>query len=166
MQNTIAAIQEIKESFSTKFPFDYNFFDEVFDKAYISDQKTGKLVNWFTGLTILISCLGLYGLASYTAEQRIKEVGIRKVMGASISTIVVLLSKNFIMLVLVSFLISTPIAYFLMQHWLEDFAYHIELRTITFLGTLMIMVFVAWGTVSYRTFKVANSNPINSLRDE
>ena len=123
-------------------------------------------MNWFTGLTILISCLGLYGLASYTAEQRIKEVGIRKVMGASISKIVVLLSKNFIMLVLVSFLISTPIAYFLMQNWLEDFAYHIELRTITFLGTLIIMIVFAWGTVSYKTFKAATSNPVNSLRDE
>lgn len=166
MQNTIASIQDTKESFSIKFPFDYSFFDEVFDKAYISEQKTGKLVNWFTGLTILISCLGLYGLASYTAEQRIKEVGIRKVLGASITKIVVLLSKNFTVLVLISFLVSAPIAYFLMMNWLEDFAYHIELSMVTFLGTLVIMIFVAWGTVGYRTFKAANANPVNSLKDE
>ena len=166
LQKTLASIQDTKESFSTKYPFDYSFFDEVFDKAYISEQKTGKLVNWFTGLTILISCLGLYGLASYTTDQRIKEVGIRKVLGASVSKIIVLLSKNFTVLVIVSFLISAPLAYFLMENWLEEFAYHIELNIITFMGTLIIMVFVAWGTVGYRTFKAANSNPINSLKDE
>ena len=146
--------------------FDYSFFDEVFDKAYNSEQKTGKLVNWFAGLTILISCLGLYGLASHTAEQKIKEIGIRKVLGASIGKIVILLSRNFTALVFISYLISAPVAYFLMQNWLEDFAYHIELTVITFLGTLVIMIFVAWGTVGYRTFKAANANPVNSLKDE
>jgi putative ABC transport system permease protein len=166
IQNTIAMIKNTKESFSSKFPFDYEFFDEVFDNAYRSEQKIGKMANWFTGLTILIACLGLYGLASFTTEQRIKEVGIRKVLGASVSKIMYLLSKDFTVLVVISFLISVPIAYFAMDRWLDNFAYHIDFDLITFISTMAIMVAVSWATVGYRTFKAANADPVKSLRDE
>ena len=166
IEETLAGIKKTKEIFSDKYPFTYAFFDDEFDKAYKAEQKTGKLAKWFTIITIIIACLGLYGLAAFTAEQRIKEVGIRKVLGASVYHLIYMLSKDFTWPVLISFLISAPITYFSMQKWLGDFAYHIEISIFTFLVTLIIMILVAWLTVSYRTFKAANSNPVNSLTDE
>jgi len=166
IEETLEGIKKTKESFSDKYPFNYTFFDDEFDNAYKTEQKTEKMARWFTFITIIIACLGLYGLAAFTAEQRIKEVGIRKVLGAPIFHLVYLLSRDFTWLVLISFLISTPISYFSMKGWLNDFAYHINIGVVTFLVTLIVMLLVAWVTVSYRTFRVANSNPVNSLRDE
>ena len=164
--NTLAEIKQVKESFSSKYPFEYKFFDEVFNNAYQSEQKIGKLASAFTGLTILIACLGMYGLAAFTAEQRIKEVGIRKVLGAKVYTLILMLSKDFTMLVIISFIISAPVAYYIMQQWLGDFAYHINIGLSTFLSTLVVMLLVSWFTVGYRTYKVAISDPVNALKDE
>jgi putative ABC transport system permease protein len=164
--NTIAEIKKTKESFSSIYPFEYEFFDDVFNTAYKSEQKIGKLTRVFTILTIIIACLGMYGLASFTAEQRIKEVGIRKVLGARVFHLILLLSKDFTLLVVISFILSAPIAYFIMQQWLEDFAYHTNIGMFTFLSALVLMILVSWFTVAYRTFTVANSNPVKSLRDE
>jgi len=166
IDESLAEIKKIKETFSDKYPFTYTFFDEEFDKAYKTEQKTGKLAKLLTLITIVIACLGLYGLASYSAEQRIKEVGIRKILGAPIGQLIYMLSKDFTLLVIISFIISAPIAYYFMQIWLSDFAYHINIGMVTFLGTLVIMILISWSTVGYRTFRVANSNPVNSLRDE
>jgi len=166
IEKTLAKIKETKETFSDKYPFNYAFFDDEFHKAYKTEQKTGRLAKFFTMITIIIACLGLYGLAAFTAEQRIKEVGIRKVLGAPIHHLIYMLSKDFTFPVLISFLISAPIAYYFMQKWLNEFAYHIEIGLLNFLATLIIMILVAWLTVSYRTFKVASSNPVNSLRNE
>ncbi|MFC2123489.1 ABC transporter permease [Bacteroidota bacterium] len=166
IEQILADIKKTKELFSEKYPFNYAFFDDEFDKAYKSEQKAGKLANWFTIITIIIACLGLYGLAAFTAEQRIKEVGIRKVLGAPVYHLIYMLSKDFTWPVLISFMISAPIAYFSMQKWLSGFAFHININIDTFLATFIIMILVAWFTVSYRTFRVANSNPVNSLRDE
>ena len=166
IQNTIAEIKKTKESFSNIFPFEYTFFDEIFDNAYKSEQKIASLAKWFSGLTILIACLGMYGLASFTTEKRIKEVGIRKVLGASVAKIIYLLSRDFTRPVIISFIISTPIAYYFMQQWLNNFAYHINIGFLTFLGTLVIMILVSWITVGYRTFSIANSNPVEAIKNE
>lgn len=105
-------------------------------------------------------------MASFTAEQRIKEVGIRKVLGTKVYNLILMLTKEFTTLVIISFIISAPIAYYIMSRWLDEFAYHINIGLFNFFGTLIIMIFVSWFTVGYRTFSVANSNPVKALRDE
>ncbi|MCB0634684.1 MAG: ABC transporter permease, partial [Lewinella sp.] len=125
INETITAIEATFKQFSEHYPFDYRFFDEVFASAYINDQKTATLANWFTVLIIIIACLGLYGLSAFTTEMRIKEVGIRKVLGASVSSIVLLLTRNYLTLILLSFLIAVPVSYWVMSRWLNNFAYHI-----------------------------------------
>jgi len=166
IEQTLAGIKKTKEVFSKKYPFEYTFFDDEFDKAYKSELKTAKLANWSTLITIIIACMGLYGLATFIAEQRIKEVGIRKVLGAKVFHLVFLLSRDFTLLVIISFVISAPIAYYLMRQWLSDFAYHISIGLQTFIGTLFIMILISWITVGYQTFRVAISNPIKALKDE
>ena len=166
LKHTISEIRRIKESFSDKYPFTYSFFDEEFDKAYKVERKTEKMAEFFTIITIIIACLGLYGLATFTAEQRVKEVGIRKVMGAPVYQLIYMLSKDFTIPVFLSFLISVPVAYYLMNNWLNNFAYHIEIGLFHFLITLVLMILVAWLTISFRTFRVAVLNPVNSLRHE
>jgi len=164
IEKTLAGIKKIKDSFSEKYPFTYTFFDDEFRKTYVAEQKTGKLVNWITIITIIIACLGLYGLAAFTAEQRIKEVGIRKILGAPAFHLMYLLSKDFTFLVIISFLISAPIAYFSMQKWLSSFAYHIDVSIFFFIITLIAMLIIAWLTVGYNTFKIVNANPVDSLK--
>jgi putative ABC transport system permease protein len=166
LKHTISEIGRIKESFSDKYPFTYSFFDDEFDKAYKIERKTEKMAEFFTLITIIIACLGLYGLATFTAEQRVKEVGIRKVMGAPVYQLVYMLSKDFTIPVFFSFLISVPIANYLMKNWLDGFAYHINIELFHFLATLIIMILIAWITISFRTFRVASINPVDSLRHE
>lgn len=166
IEETLTGIERTKNNFSEKYPFAYSFLDDEFNEAYKTELKTGKLTNWFTTVTIIIACLGLYGLAAFTTDRRMKEVGIRKVLGAPVSQLIFMLSRDFTRPVLFSFLITAPIAYILMQSWLSNFAYHIDISIFTFLVTLIIMIIVAWLTISYRTFKVANINPVNSLKDE
>jgi putative ABC transport system permease protein len=166
VQQTLAEIQKTKESFSDIYPFDYTFFDDEFNKAYKKEERTGKAAEWFTVITIIIACLGLYGLATFTAEQRIKEVGIRKVLGAPLSQLVYMLSRDFTYPVIISFLLAVPVAYYFMDRWLSDFAYHIRINFQIFMITFAGMVILAWLTVGYRTFKVANSNPVDSLKEE
>ncbi len=166
LKHTISEIKRVKESLSNKYPFTYSFFDEEFDKAYKVERKTEEMANFFTLVTIIIACLGLYGLATFTAEQRIKEIGIRKVMGAPVHQLIYMLSKDFTYPVFFSFLISMPIAYYLMKNWLAGFAYHIEIGMFHFLATLIIMILISWITISIRTFKVASVNPVDSLRHE
>ncbi|OEJ99878.1 hypothetical protein BFP71_10035 [Roseivirga misakiensis] len=166
VEETIAAIESTYQSFEPLYPFDYNFFDDIFDRAYLSEIKAAELANWFTGLAILIACLGLYGLASHKVQHRIKEVGVRKVLGASISRILILLTKDFGLLLIVSFLIAAPIAYFVMNNWLDGFAYHTSINLITFLLALIVMMLVAGSTVGYQTYKAAVKNPVDALREE
>lgn len=119
---------------------------------------------WFTVLTIVIACLGLYGLAAHSVQQKVKELGVRKVMGASSLNLMKLLSKDFIRLLTIAFIISAPVAYFIMDGWLDEFAYHIEIGPFTFLITLVFMIAVAMISVGYRTYRAAVSNPVDSLR--
>ena len=166
VSRTLTLIKKTKESFSNTYPFYYAFFDDEFNKAYEKEQKTGKAVQWFTIITIIIACLGLYGLATFTAEQRIKEVGIRKVLGAQVLQLVYMLSRDFTWPVLISFLIAVPVSWYFMDKWLSDFAYHIPINITIFLITFIGMIILAWLTVGYRTVKVARSNPVDSLKEE
>jgi putative ABC transport system permease protein len=147
-------------------PFFYSFLDQDFDKMYRAEQRIGKTAISFAVLAILIACLGLFGLATYMAEQRTKEIGIRKVLGASISTLVGMLSKDFLKLVLISFCIAVPVAWWAMSKWLQDFAYRVSIGWWIFLlaGTLALLI--ALITVSFQAIKTAMANPVKSLRSE
>ncbi len=147
-------------------PFEYTFLDEDFDRLYRTDQRVGKIFGTFSVLGILVACLGLFGLASFSAEQRTKEIGIRKTLGASISNIILLLSKEFTTLVVISFLIASPLAYFAMSKWLQNFAYRTDIGILTFIAAGGLALLVAWFTVSYQSIKAALANPVEALKYE
>ena len=140
--------------------------DDDFKKMYSAEQKIGEIFSVFAFLAIFIACLGLFGLAAFTAEQRTKEIGIRKALGSSVVGIVILLSKEFSKLILFAFLIAVPIAYYYMDVWLQDFHYRIELNYWLFIVAGIMAFTVAMITVSYHAIKAANSNPTQSLRTE
>jgi len=152
--------------FETGIPLTYNFLDDVKENQYLTDQRTSKIISTFTFIAILISCLGLYGLSSYVAERRLKEIGIRKVLGAKISEILVLVAKDFTLLILIALIISIPIGWKVMQMWLVSFSYRIEIQLQYFIYAGLIALFIAWGTVFYQSYKAATSNPANILKDE
>ncbi|MFN0176393.1 MAG: ABC transporter permease [Saprospiraceae bacterium] len=147
-------------------PFDYFFLDEFFDRQYKADVQFGKVFSMFTVLAMLIACLGLLGLTSYNILQRTKEIGIRKVLGASVTSITGLLAKDFLKLVLVAILIASPLAYYFMQRWLGDFAYHIDLQWWMFVVAALVAVGIAFLTVSFQSVRAALTNPVESLRSE
>ncbi|MBB1286572.1 FtsX-like permease family protein [Flavisolibacter sp. BT320] len=166
LSSTIATLQKLYKKYVTESAIEYGFVDQGIDALYKTHQGTGRIINCFTVLTILLSCLGLFGLAAYTAEQRTKEIGIRKVLGASESTIVTMLSKDFLKLVVVSVLIASPIAAYFMQGWLQDFAYRVPLSWWIFLGAGGMAFVIAFATTVFHATKVAIANPVNSLRTE
>ncbi len=147
-------------------PFDYAFLDKHFDDIYKSDRQTGEMFGFFSFLAIFIACLGLFGLASYTVEQRTKEIGVRKVLGASVGSVIFLLSKDFLMLVLAAAIIAAPVSYYLMNNWLQDFAYKIQINWWMFAAAAAIALTIAIGTTIFHALKAATSNPIKSLRYE
>lgn len=163
---TIAGIENKWKALIPARPFSYFFLDEYFDKQYRSEERFGKLFLNFAVLAIFISCLGLLGLASYSTIQRTKEIGIRKVLGASVSNIVNLLSRDFLKLVLISFFIAAPVAGYFMYRWLSDFAYRINLNWWVFVIACVIAVLIALLTVSFQAIKSAVANPVKSLRSE
>ncbi|MDH7448140.1 ABC transporter permease [Aquimarina sp. 2201CG14-23] len=162
----ISKIETVMKKNNPAFPFEYTFIDEAFDAKFKSEQLVGKLSQIFAILAILISCLGLFGLAAYTAEQRSKEIGVRKVLGASIPAIVKLLSKDFLKLVIISILIAIPIAWLTMNNWLQDFAYRIEINWWIFIVAGSIAILIAMTTVSFQAVKAAIANPVDSLKTE
>ena len=147
-------------------PFQFSFMDERYHNLYNSDRLFGKTINYFTILAIFISCLGLFGLVSYLSEQRTKEIGIRKVLGASISNIIRLLSKEFIILVTIANLIAWPLAYFVINKWLQNFAYHTNINIFIFLCAAGIALLIALITISFQSVRAALANPVDSLRNE
>ena len=167
--NTLPLLKAIEEkwtSFDIERPISYSFLDEKLSTLYASDQQTGKIFTLFTAVTIIMACVGLFGLAAYVTQQRTKEIGVRKVLGASIGNIVLLLSLNFTKLILLSFLISLPLVYFGMGEWLNGFAYHTNIDPMTMIGAGILTVALAWVTISYYSIKIAILNPVNSLRSE
>lgn len=165
-EEKIKAIEEAWHKFAGNQAFEYFFFDDDFAKLYQSEMRTGALVTVFAILAIFIACLGLLGLAAFTTEQRTKEVGIRKIMGASIGGIVLLLSKDFAKWIIIANLIAWPAAYYIMNKWLEDFAYRIEISFWTFIAAGLAALLIAFITVGYQALKAAIANPVNSLRYE
>lgn len=165
-QQVIAGIERIWKDYLPAVPFAYHFMDEDFNGLYKSEFRTGTILSTFSIVIILVSCLGLLGLAAFTAEQRTREVGIRKVLGASATSVVALLSKDFIKLVLISLCIASPFAWYAMHQWLEGFAYHTRLHAGTFLLAGAIAIVIALLTVSLQSVKAALMNPVKSLRSE
>lgn len=147
-------------------PFKYEFVDEKIKNLYISEIKMAKLINLATGITIFISCLGLFGLATLTAYQKIKEIGIRKVLGASVGSIVLMLSNDFIKLIIIAILIATPLTWWAMNLWLNNFAYRVEIQIWMFLLAGFLAVIIALGTLSWQAIRAAIANPVDSLKDE
>jgi putative ABC transport system permease protein len=166
IRNTMDLIKDHWSAFSSNLPFDYFFLDEAFARQYRADERLGNLVLSFSLLAVIIGCLGLLGLSSFTAEQRTREIGIRKVLGASMAGIVRLLLKEFAILVLVANIIAWPLAYLVMKRWLEDFAYHTDIGPGVFIVTGLIALAIAVLTVSYQAFKAAVLNPVEALRHE
>jgi putative ABC transport system permease protein len=163
---TIASIENKWKSLIPNRPFSYFFLDEFFDKQYRSEERFGRLFFNFAILAIFISCLGLLGLASYSTMQRTKEIGIRKVMGASVSGIINLLSKDFLRLVLLSFIIAAPVAGYFMHKWLENFEYRTHLSWWIFAMAGILAFLIAILTISFQAIKAARMNPVDSLRME
>ena len=168
-ENFTNGIKQIEAAWKEVFPdapFEYTFLDETVRNFYQTEQRTAKLANTATALAVLISCLGLFGLVSYTTVQRTKEIGIRKVMGASVQNIVLLLSREFITLVVIAFILAAPGAWYMGTHWLSSFAYQTEINVGLFIITALLAIILAFVTVSYKTFRAANANPVDSLRTE
>lgn len=162
----LAAAEAVwKQSFPEN-PFAYSFLDEDFNQLYRTEQQTSLLFNLFSGITIFIACLGLFGLATFVAAQRTKEIGIRKVLGASVAGISGLLTKDFLKLVGIAIVLATPVAYYAMQYWLADFAYRIELKWWMFALAGLVAILIAFFTVSVQSVKAALANPVKSLRSE
>lgn len=147
-------------------PFDYAFLDDSFDSQYRSEERLSRIFSYFAILAVFIACLGLFGLASYTAEQRTKEIGIRKILGASVSGVALLLSKEFTKWVLIANAIAWPIAYFALRFWLQGFAYRTDLTLTAFIVSMAISFFISLLTVSYQAVRTAIANPVDSLRYE
>ncbi len=157
--------QEYKQLFPGN-PFEYFFVDERYQKQYQSEQQQGRIFTAASAMAILIACLGLFGLAAYTAEQRTKEIGVRKVLGASVASIIVLLSRDFIKLVVIALVLASPLAWWGMNQWLQDFAYHITIDGWVFFWAGIVAIGIALLTVLYQSLKAAYSNPVKSLRAE
>ncbi len=166
VKRTISDVANVYKSLEPANPITYGFVDADLDAQYKADQRTGRIVLHFAILTILISCLGLFGLAAYTAEQRTKEIGVRKVLGASVASIVGLLSKDFLKLVLIAIVIAIPISWYAMNNWLQNFAYKSAVEWWLFCLAGLLAVLIALVTVSFQAIKAAVANPVKSLRTE
>ena len=165
-QQTIADIQHFYESYNPGFPFTFNFLDEAYQKQYETEARVSVLSRYFAGLAILISCLGLFGLAAFTAQKRRKEIGIRKVIGASVNNIAVMLSKDFLRLIVISLLIAFPLAWWLMNNWLQSYAYRIKIEPFVFIISGASVILITLITISFQAIKAAVANPVKSLRTE
>jgi len=165
-KQALASLENICKKLNPSFPFNYTFSDEEYKNLYQNEQVVGKLSNAFAFLAIFISCLGLLGLAMFTAEQRFKEIGIRKVLGASVGVLFVTLSQEFIVLVIIALLIASPLAYLGMNKWLMNYQYKTELSWWIFALSALIALLITLITISFQTLKASMSNPIKSLRSE
>ncbi|MDN5200985.1 ABC transporter permease [Fulvivirgaceae bacterium BMA10] len=165
-KETLKSLEKLYLNSNPGFLFDYKFLDNDFQELYASEQRVSILSNYFAGVAILISCLGLFGLAAFTAERRIKEIGIRKILGAGMFGIVRMLSADFTKMVMVAIIIASPVSYLLAKEWLNSFAYRIDLEWWFFVGSGVITLLIAWLAVGWQTIKAAQQNPVNNLRYE
>jgi putative ABC transport system permease protein len=163
---TLEYLKKVWEKYTSNVPFEYTFMDENYAKMYRSEERLSRIFAGFSMLAVVIACLGLLGLTAYSAERRTKEVGIRKVLGATIPDIVGLLSKDLIMLVVISNLVAWPAAYYAVDKWLASFAYRTSININTFILASLAALLIAMLTVSVQAIKAATANPVNSLRYE
>jgi ABC-type antimicrobial peptide transport system permease subunit len=166
VEKALATIEAVMKKDNPAYPFTYTFVDDLFNKMFLSEMLISKLSRVFAALAIIISCLGLFGLAAYTAERRTKEIGIRKVLGASVSGITTLLSKDFMLLVVISCLIAFPGAWWAMHNWLQNYQYRIEISWWIFVTAGIAAMLISLLTISFQSIKAALANPVNSLRNE
>jgi putative ABC transport system permease protein len=166
MKEMVAQIESTWKAVVQDHEFEYQFLDESFDKLFDQEKRLGQLFGVFSGLAIFVSCLGLFGLASFTMEQNRKSVAVRKVLGASVSSIVVMMSRDFLVLVLIGLVIAAPIAYYAMDKWLNGFAYNVGFSWLVFVYAAAAGALVAFGTVSYHSLRAATSNPVDSLKEQ
>jgi ABC-type antimicrobial peptide transport system permease subunit len=166
MADNLATLEKVFSKYNPAYPFEYLFADESYKAKFENEQRTGTLTSLFTGLTIFIACLGLFGLAAYTAQQRTKEIGIRKALGAPVFSVVQLLTKDFIRLLLIAFAIGAPIGWYIMEQWLKDYNYRIAVGVGVFIVTLLSAIFIVLVSVSFQAIKAALINPVKSLRSE
>ncbi|MCD8742596.1 ABC transporter permease [Mucilaginibacter roseus] len=162
----LKSIEQVFKKYNPDYPFEYNFVDEDYAKKFAEEQRVGTLATLFAGLTVFISCLGLFGLATYMAQNRIKEIGVRKVLGASVGRITRLLSIDFLKLVLISFLIAAPFSWWGMSEWLKSYTYRVDISIWVFIGAGVMSMLIAIATISYQSIKAAIANPVKSLRSE
>jgi putative ABC transport system permease protein len=166
LKNVISKAEALWKKLAPDQPFKYKFLDENLNANYESEQRAGTLFGVFSGLAIIIACVGLFGLAAYTASLRTKEIGVRKVLGATVSAVVILLSKDFTKLILIAFVLAVPIGWYMMSQWLEGFAFRTTISVWTFFLAGGIALLISWLTVSYQSIKAAVRNPVKSLRSE
>jgi len=165
-KETLASLTKLYSQFNPGFTFEYQFQDVEYADQYASEQRVATLSSYFASMAILISCLGLFGLAAFTAERRLKEIGIRKALGSSSTNIVMLLSGDFTRMVLLSILLGLPVAYWLLDQWLTKFAFHIDLQIWYFILSGTVALLIAWLTVASQAIKAASVNPVKCLRTE
>jgi putative ABC transport system permease protein len=165
-QDVIQAVEKSWKILAPGQPFQYSFLDQDFGRMYASEQKLGEIFALFAGLAIVIACLGLFALTAFTAEQRTKEIGIRKVLGASVTGIILLLSKEFGKLVVIAFVVAAPLAWWGVDWWLKNYTYKVEVGFFVYLAAGALAFLIAWLTMSYQSFKAAMLNPVESLRTE
>jgi len=164
--DALTKLQAAFKQYDPDSPFDYQFTDAEYAKKFATEERIGKLAGFFTILAIFISCMGLFGMASFMAEQRTKEIGVRKVLGASIFGLWRLMSKEFVLLVTISLFIATPLAYYFMSGWIKNYKYQAELSWWIFGATALSAILITLLTVSYQSIKAATANPVKSLRSE
>jgi putative ABC transport system permease protein len=162
----IESIQSIYKKYDQDTPFSYTFMDDAFNKQYQAEDRLASIFGTFTYITILLATLGLFGLAAFTIEQRNKEIGIRKILGASMASITTILSTDFLKLILLSVIIASPVAWYAMHNWLQNFAYRISIPVWVFLFAGAMAFITAVLTISYHAVKAALANPVKSLRSE
>jgi ABC-type antimicrobial peptide transport system permease subunit len=166
IQKIVAEVKNVFGDVYKNYPFSYGFVDEAISRHYLAEQQMNKLFALFALLSVLISCLGLFGLAAYTAERRTKEIGIRKILGASVQEVFRLLAKEFLLLVIISCIIAFPVAWWFMDNWLKDYVYRTTIQWWMFLSSGLAAVLIALIAVSFQSIKAAIANPVESLKTE
>jgi len=166
LESILDKLRQIQGTYAPNYPFEYHFLDELWEETYQSEKMIGSLFNYFSFIAIFISCMGLYGLAAYSIERRTKELGIRKALGASIGSILKLVGKEYFLIILIAFILASPISWYAMHRWLIDFAYHIEISVFVFVAAVLISLSLALATVSFFAIKAARTNPVDVLRYE
>ena len=166
IRQSLTSIEEVWRKFTPGVPFDYKFIDEEFGNKFRAEERVGKLISYFAILAIFISCLGLFGMASFVAEQRTKEIGVRKVLGATVTNLWRLLSMEFFVLVLISCVLAAPLAWYYLNDWLADYDYRIKISWQVFVLAAFVALVITLLTVSFQAIKAAIANPIKSLRTE